>query len=210
MRIESNKYCVRMAKLYEMDLSSPIFKKVAILRKERTFLVFFYATLGVCRGHSQGRRAFIPPFTCAPLTYSQGNRVPSFQPDQQGAKHPETLDLCGKPQPQNARQDCTESARRTVQGRLGRRRYYLARTGSGAVKARSVPARKPKFFDHFATSSAVNARRSPKTNPIFSFCVHSSTGRAPTFQAGDVGSRPAARSNKRTNAWKSKPGGLPT
>lgn len=37
-----------------------------------------------------------PPFTCVPLTYSQGNRVPSFQPDQQGAKHPETLDLCGK------------------------------------------------------------------------------------------------------------------
>ena len=37
-----------------------------------------------------------PSFTCAPLTYSQGNRVPSFQPDQQGAKHPETLDLCGK------------------------------------------------------------------------------------------------------------------
>lgn len=93
---------------------------------------------------------------------------------------------------------------------LGGARYYLARTGSGAVKARSVPARKPKFFDHFATSSAVNARRSPKANPIFSFCVHSSTGRAPTFQAGDVGSRPAARSNKRTNAWKSKHGDLPT
>ena len=37
-----------------------------------------------------------PSFTCAPLTYSQGNRVPSFQPDQQGAKHPETLDLCWK------------------------------------------------------------------------------------------------------------------
>lgn len=41
-------------------------------------------------------QGFIPPFTCVPLTYSQGNRVPSFQPDQQGAKHPETLDLCGK------------------------------------------------------------------------------------------------------------------
>ena len=108
----------------------------------------------------------------------------------------------GKPQPQ--------IAHRAFRPATGRRRYYLARTGSGAVKARSVPARKPKFFDHFATSSAVNARRSPKTNPIFSFCVHSSTGRAPTFQAGDVGSRPAARSNKRTNAWKSKHGDLPT
>lgn len=43
-----------------------------------------------------------PSFTCAPLTYSQGNRVPSFQPDQQGAKHPETLDLCGRTQPQIA------------------------------------------------------------------------------------------------------------
>ena len=195
-----------MAKLHETDLSSPIFKKVAILRKERTFLFFFYATLGVCRGHSQGRRAFIPPFTCAPLTYSQGNRVPSFQPDQQGAKHPETLDSCGK----------TTAAERTADrtglhgASAGRRRYYLARTGSGAVKARSVPARKPKIFNHFATSSAVNAHRSPKTSPIFSFCVHSSTGRAPTFQAGDVGSRPAARSNKRTNTWRLKPGGLPT
>lgn len=29
-----------MAKLYKMDLSSPIFKKVAILRKERTFWSF--------------------------------------------------------------------------------------------------------------------------------------------------------------------------
>lgn len=106
----------------------------------------------------------------------------------------------------------THGRSHTVQFRpaAGRRRYYLARTGSGAVKARSVPARKSKFFDRFATSSAVNARRSPETNPIFSFCVHSSTGRAPTFQAGNVGSRPAARSNKRTNAWKSKPGGLPT
>lgn len=48
-------------------------------------------------------------FTCAPLTYSQGNRVPSFQPDQQGAKHPETLDLCGK----------TTAVERTVIARYG-------------------------------------------------------------------------------------------
>jgi hypothetical protein len=41
-------------------------------------------------------QGFIPSFTCVLLTYSQGNRVPSFQPDQQGAKHPETLDLCWK------------------------------------------------------------------------------------------------------------------
>ena len=122
MRIESNKYCVCMAKLYEMDLSSPIFKKVAILRKERTFLVFFYATLGVCRGHSKGRRAFIPPFTCAPLTYSQGNRVPSFQPDQQGAKHPETLDLCGK----------TTAAERTA-GLHGERTAHGTRPPLGGV-----------------------------------------------------------------------------
>lgn len=120
-----------------------------------------------------------------------------------GSKAPGNLGfMLEKPQPQ--------IAHRAFRPAAGRRRHYLARTGSGAVKARSVPARKPKFFNHFATSSAVNARRGPKTNPIFSFCVHSSTGRAPTFQAGDVGSRPAARSNKRTNAWKSKPGGLPT
>lgn len=171
-----------MAKLHETDLSSPIFKKVAILSKERTFLFFFYATLGVCRGHSQGRRA------SSPTSREQSTRKPWIYAEEHSRRS------------------------HTVQFRpaAGRRRYYLARTGSGAVKARSVPARKPKFFDHFATSSAVNARRGPKTNPIFSFCVHSSTGRAPTFQAGDVGSRPAARSNKRTNAWKSKPGGLPT
>ena len=47
-------------------------------------------------------QGFIPSFTCVLLTYSQGNRVPSFQPDQQGAKHPETLDLCGRTQPQIA------------------------------------------------------------------------------------------------------------
>ena len=156
-----------MAKLHETDLSSPIFKKVAILRKERTFLFFFYATLGVCRGHLQGRRAFIPPFTCAPLTYSQGNRVPSFQPDQQGAKHPETLDLCGK----TTAAECTVIARRAHGARYGAAqggaRYYLARTGSGAVKARSVSARKPKIFNHFATSSAVNGRSSPRTNHNF-------------------------------------------
>ena len=156
-----------MAKLHETDLSSPIFKKVAILRKERTFLFFFYATLGVCRGHLQGCRAFIPPFTCAPLTYSQGNRVPSFQPDQQGAKHPETLDLCGK----TTAEECTVIARKAHGARYraaqGGARYYLARTGSGAVKARSVSARKPKIFNHFATSSAVNGRSSPRTNHNF-------------------------------------------
>lgn len=186
-----------------MCLSSPIFKKVAILRKERTFLVFFYATLGVCRGHSQGRRAFISSFHLRPA---------NVQPGQPGAELPARPAWSKAPGNLGFMRKSHSLRSHTVQFRpaAGRRRYYLARTGSGAVKARSVPARKPKFFDHFATSSAVNARRSPKTNPIFLFCVHSSTGRAPTFQAGDVGSRPAARSNKRTNAWKSKPGGLPT
>ena len=161
-----------MAKLHETDLSSPIFKKVAILRKERTFLFFFYATLGVCRGHSQGRRAFIPPFTCAPLTYSQSNRVPSFQPDQQGAKHPETLDLCGK----TTAAECTVIARRAHGAR-----YYLARTGSGAVKARSVSARKPKIFNHFATSSAVNGRSSQNKPQFFHFaCIAQQVERPPS------------------------------
>lgn len=139
-------------------------------------------------------------------------RPANIQPGQPGAELPARP--AGSEAPGNlgfmqktASGDCTPC---NADQPPGRRRYYLAGTGSGAVKARSVPARKSKFFDHFATSSAVNARRSPKTNPIFSFCVHSSTGRAPTFQAGDVGSRPAARSNKRTNAWRSKPGGLPT
>lgn len=199
-----------MAKLHEMDLSSPIFKKVAILSKERTFLFFFYATLGVCRGHSQGRRAFIYSLHLRPANVQPGQPGAELPARPAGSKAPGNLGFMRQNHSRRTHGDCTESARRTVRGRPGRRRYYLAKTGSGAVKARSVPARKPKFFDHFATSSAVNARRSPKINPIFSFCVHSSTGRAPTFQAGDVGSRPAARSNKRTNAWKSKPGGLPT
>jgi hypothetical protein len=71
-----------MAKLHETDLSSPIFKKVAILRKERTFLVFFYATLGVCRGHSQGCRA------SSPTGREQSTRKPWI--------------YAAKPQPQNA------------------------------------------------------------------------------------------------------------
>ena len=138
-------------------------------------------------------------------------RPANVQPGQPGAELPARP--AGSEAPGNLGFMRQNHSRRT-HGRLhgvrcrtaaGRRRYYLARTGSGAVKARSVPARKPKIFNHFATSSAVNAHRSPKTSPIFSFCVHSSTGRAPTFQAGDVGSRPAARSNKRTNAWKLKP-----
>lgn len=192
-----------MAKLHETDLSSPIFKKVAVLKKERTFLVFFYATLGVCRGHPQGRRVFISSFHLRPANVQPGRPGAELPARPAGSKAPGNLGFMRK---NHSRRSHTVQFRPAA----GRRRYYLARTGSGAVKARSVPARKPKFFDHFATSSAVNARRSPKTNPIFSFCVHSSTGRAPTFQAGDVGSRPAARSNKRTNAWKSKPGGLPT
>ena len=145
--------------------------------------------------------------------YSSFHLRPSnVQPGQPGAELPARP--AGSKAPGNLGFMRKNHSRRsnTVQFRPAaeRRRYYLAITGSGAVKAQSVPARKPKFFDHFATSSAVNARRSPETSPNFSFCVHSSTGRAPTFQAGDVGSRPAARSNKRTNAWKSKHGGLPT
>lgn len=139
-------------------------------------------------------------------------RPANVQPGQPGAELPARP--AGSKAPGNLGFMWKNHSRRSHGARYGAAqggaRYYLARTGSGAVKARSVPARKPKFFDHFATSSAVNARRSPKANPIFSFCVHSSTGRAPTFQAGDVGSRPAARSNKRTNAWKSKHGDLPT
>ena len=64
------------------------------------------------------------PFTCAPLTYSQGNRVPSFQPDQQEAKHPETLDLCGK----------TTAAERTVIARRAHgARYGAAQGGVGTT-----------------------------------------------------------------------------
>lgn len=85
-----------MAKLHETDLSSPIFKKVAILSKERTFFGLFLCYTGSMQRTFTRAQGFIPSFTCVLLTYSQGNRVPSFQPDQQGAKHPETLDLCWK------------------------------------------------------------------------------------------------------------------
>ena len=190
-----------MAKLHETDLSSPIFKKVAILSKERTFLFFFYATLGVCRGHSQGRRAFISSLHLRPANVQPGRPGAELPARPAGNKAPGNLGFMRKNHSRRSR--AVRSG--PLLGGVGTTWQELA-----AGQARSVPARKPKFFDHFATSSAVNARRSPETSPNFSFCVHSSTGRAPTFQAGDVGSRPAARSNKRTNAWKSKHGGLPT
>jgi hypothetical protein len=75
----------------------PYFQKSCDFEKRADFFVLFLCYTGSMQRTFTRAQDFIPPFTCVPLTYSQGNRVPSFQPDQQGARHPETLDLCGKP-----------------------------------------------------------------------------------------------------------------
>lgn len=200
-----------MAKLYEMDLSSPIFKKSCDFEKRADFFGLFLCYTGSMQRTLTRTQGFYSSFHLRPANVQPGQPGAELPARPAGSEAPGNL---GFMRQNDSRRTHGRIARRAHGARYkaatGRRRYYLARTGSGAVKARSVPARKPKIFSHFATSSAVNARRSPKTSPIFSFCVHSSTGRAPTFQAGDVGSRPAARSNKRTNAWKSKHGGFPT
>jgi hypothetical protein len=74
----------------------PYFQKSCDFEKRADFFGLFLCYTGSMQRTFTRAQGFIPPFTCVPLTYSQGNRVPSFQPDQQGAKHPETLDLCGK------------------------------------------------------------------------------------------------------------------
>ena len=155
-----------MAKLHETDLSSPIFKKVAILRKERTFLVFSMLHWEYAEDTHKGAGLY-SSFHLRPANVQPGQPGAELPARPAGSKAPGNLGFMRK-KPQS------QIAHRAFRLAAGRRRYYLAKTGSGAVKARSVPARKPKFFDHFATSSAVNARRSPRTNPIFSLCVHSS------------------------------------
>ena len=84
-----------MAKLYKMDLSSPIFKKVAILRKERTFLVFSMLHWEYAEDIHKGAGLY-SSFHLRPANVQPGQPGAELPARPAGSKAPGALDLCGK------------------------------------------------------------------------------------------------------------------